>query len=49
MEKGKHGFSRFYEVNLRFMAVGTWIALAPFMGDQRILKVIYLRKIIVSE
>lgn len=37
MKKGKLGFSRFYKVNLRLKAVGIWIALAPFIGNQRIL------------
>jgi hypothetical protein len=37
VKKGKLGFSRFYKVNLRLKAVGIWIALAPFIGNQRIL------------
>jgi hypothetical protein len=39
VKKGKLGFSRFYEVNLRLKAVGIWIPLAPFIGDQRILTI----------
>jgi hypothetical protein len=37
VKKGKLGFSRFYKANLRLKAVGIWIALAPFIGNQRIL------------
>ncbi len=37
VKKGKLGFQGFYEVNLRLKAVGTWIDLALFIGDQRIL------------
>jgi hypothetical protein len=39
VKKGKLGFSRFYKANLRLKAVGIWIALAPFIGNQRILTV----------